>query len=131
MSLEINIPTIRTCLEDLFAIYQNRIEEFPDLTPEAQSSNIERMKQQANYWNSLKELRVALKYLLEAKDSSVWDNFIYNWDDDFEEDAIKQVLYFALQTDWGNVGELSDDAHQNIQFVEMHPLQWREKNTLS
>jgi hypothetical protein len=129
MSLEINIPTIRTCLEDLFAIYQNRIEEFPDLTPEAQSSNIERMKQQANYWNSLKELRVALKYLLEAKDSSVWDNFIYNWDDDFEEDAIKQVLYFALQTDWGNVGELSDDAHQNIQFVEMHPLQWREKKS--
>jgi hypothetical protein len=116
-------------LEDLFAIYQNRIEEFPDLTPEAQSSNIERMKQQANYWNSLKELRVALKYLLEAKDSSVWDNFIYNWDDDFEEDAIKQVLYFALQTDWGNVGELSDDAHQNIQFVEMHPLQWREKKS--
>ena len=129
MLLEINIPTIRTCLEDLFAIYQNRIEEFPDLTPEAQSSNIERMKQQANYWNSLKELRVALKYLLEAKDSSVWDNFIYNWDDDFEEDAIKQVLYFALQTDWGNVGELSDDAHQNIQFVEMHPLQWREKKS--
>lgn len=129
MSLEINIPTIRTCLEDLFAIYQNRIEEFPDLTPEAQSSNIERMKQHANYWNSLKELRVALKYLLEAKGSSVWDNFIYNWDDDFEEDAIKQVLYFALQTDWGNVGELSDDAHQNIQFVEMHPLQWREKKS--
>lgn len=129
MSLEINIPTIRTCLEDLFAIYQDRIEEFPDLTPEAQSSNIERMKQQANYWNSLKELRVALKYLLEAKDSSVWDNFIYNWDDDFEEDAIKQVLHFALQTDWGNIGELSDDAHQNIQFVEMHPLQWREKKS--
>ncbi len=54
MPLEINIPTIRTCLEDLFAIYQDRIEEFPDLTPEAQSSSIERMKQQANYWNSFK-----------------------------------------------------------------------------
>lgn len=126
--IDINKPTIRTCLEDLFAVYQDRIEAFPALTFEAQKPNIERMKNHAVYWNSLKELYVALLYITKTEDTSILDEFIFNWDNDFDEQQIRQVLNFALQIDWSEVGVLPADIHQHIWFVDMPPLEWKETN---
>jgi hypothetical protein len=115
--ITINKFTIKGHLVYLFAIYQDRVEQFPELTLEAQMPNIETMKGYAKYANELKELKVTLKYLLEEKDDTIVNEFVSNWDDDFEVHEIKQVLKFALQTDWNEIGTLPNDIYKHITFV--------------
>lgn len=98
--ITINKFTIKGHLVYLFAIYQDRVEQFSELTLEAQMPNIETMKGYAKHANELKELKVTLKYLLEEKDDAIVNEFVSN-----------------LQTDWSEVGALPDDIHKQITFV--------------
>ncbi|BDD07469.1 hypothetical protein [Aureibacter tunicatorum] len=126
--MNINRRAIKRCLDYVFGIYGNRSEDVPEIS---QIDDIERMKEEARFWNISKELKIALIYLIEINDVEILSSFINDRCDVFEDEYddegyVKNKIRFALSTDWSEVGECGDDILENLTFINYDLKDWKK-----
>lgn len=119
--MKINKPSISSYLKQLFSGYED-LDDMPELTPESYSGEIENMKAHANSFNELLELKIALHYIHQLPMNEL-ESFI-DVSDFYDEDEIRTIIQFAINSDWSNVPHWEDFINKPIDFSNIPPYEW-------
>lgn len=122
--MTVNKPSMHFFLAQVFCLYDDRLEDMPELTLAGFQEDIHNMQAHARTSNELLELKVTIYYILQAEWAQVKDWIPYNHYFE-EEEEIKMVLQLMLKSDWGGMEEPSNIDFQKLRFLDIPLMKWR------